>query len=95
MVTSLTNLRDDFKIYTGDSSLTTTISDYRLTKSYLRFWTRLWNSNAKYELPLSITHQTPVYDTVNHSYYITLADTVLAWEFPGNLQVSQVHTGTV
>ena len=95
MVYSLTNLRDDFRDYVGDTSLTNAVCDKRLTKSYKRMWTRLWNSDARYELPTAISHQMTVYDTVNLSYYITLPDTYLAWRFPNNQQISQVHTGTI
>lgn len=88
-------MRDDFKTYVGDSSLNNTVCDFRLTKAYTRFWTRLWNSNARGELPTTITHQTPVYDTTNLSYYVTIPDTYLAWRFPNNQQIAQEHTGTV
>lgn len=95
MVYSLTNLRTDFKAYVGDSSLVDATCDYRLNKSYTRSWNRLWNSDARYELPIVISHQTPVYDTVNLTYYVTIPDTYLARRFPNNEQISQEHVGTV
>lgn len=66
-----------------------------MTKAYTRAWTRLWNSNARYELPVIISHQAVAYDTANLTSYITLPDTYLAWRFPNNQQISQEHTGTV
>ena len=95
MVYTLTNLRDDFKDYVGDTSLTNAICDKRLNKAYTRCRTRLWNSDARYELPIVISHQTPVYDTVNLTYYVTIPDTYLARRFPNNEQISQEHIGTV
>jgi hypothetical protein len=55
----------------------------------------LRNSEARWELPIVFSHQTPIYDTTNLSYYVTLADTYVARRFPNNQQISQEHTGTV
>ena len=94
MVYTLTNYRTDFKDYVGDSSLIDATCDKWLTKSYTRIWNLLRNSNARRELPIIITRQTPTYDTVNLTYFVTLPDTAVAWRFPNNQQISQLHVGT-
>lgn len=91
MVYTVTDYRADFKEYVGDDSLTTTICDRWLTKSYTRIWRLLWNWNSRRELPITITHQKPIYDTTNLTYYVVIPDTYLARRFPNNQQISQSH----
>ena len=91
MTYSVTDYRADFKDYVGDTSLTDSVCDKWLTKSYTRIWRFLWNWKARWELPITLTHQIPVYDTVNLTYYVVIPDTYLAWRFPNNQQISQIH----
>ena len=86
MAKTLTQLRDMFKKYAGDNSLNTTEIDFRMTDTYKDFRQKLWNTNAKWLLPVTIQNKTSQYDT-SLWRYITIPNTAVAWRLLRNEQL--------